>query len=82
MRLRKDPFRRTDTQYGLQKRFIVPYQVVNGTQIYQDTLHKKWFFFISGTKRKVERNFGRLAVLLKDLAYVQAVVTPTASMRR
>jgi hypothetical protein len=82
MRLRKDPFRRTDTQYGLQNGFIQPYQVVNGTQIYKDTLHKKWFFFINGTKRKVERNYGRLAILLNDLAYVQSVVTDTASMRR
>jgi hypothetical protein len=80
MRLRKDPFRRTDNQYGLQKRFLVPYQVVNGTQIYQDTLHKKWCFFVQGTKRKFERNYGKLSVLLNDLAYVQSVVTPSASM--
>jgi len=40
MRLRKDNFFANDTQYRIQKRIMLPYSVVSGVQIYNDTLAK------------------------------------------
>jgi len=45
MRLRKDNFFANDTQYRIQKRIMLPYSVVSGVQIYNDTLAKKYCFF-------------------------------------
>ena len=68
MRYRHESWFSTDTQYLLQKRILLPYAVVSGYQIYQDTLHKKYCFFTDELGR-VERGYSKYAQLLKDLAY-------------
>ena len=67
MRLRKDNFFATDTQYRIQKRILLPYAVVSGVQIYNDTLAKKYCFFTDELGR-VERPRNRYVQLLADLA--------------
>jgi len=67
MRLRKDNFFANDTQYRIQKRILLPYAVVSGVQIYNDTLAKKYCFFTEELGR-VERPRSRYVQLLKDLA--------------
>jgi hypothetical protein len=66
MRYRKQAFFFNATQYGIQKRFLVPSEVYNGVQIYKDTLHKKYCFFTDELGR-VERGYTRLAQLRKDI---------------
>jgi len=67
MRLRKDNFFSNDTQYRIQKRIMLPYSVVSGVQIYNDTLAKKYCFFTDELGR-VERPRRSYAQLLVDLA--------------
>jgi hypothetical protein len=67
MRLRRDNFFATDTQYRIQKRILLPYAVVSGVQIYHDTLAKKYCFFTDELGR-IERPRSRYSQLLVDLA--------------
>ena len=68
MRYRHESWFSNATQYLIQKRILQPYAVVNGYQIYLDTLHKKYCFYTDELGR-VERNLNRYAWLLRDLAY-------------
>ena len=67
MRYRHERLNCTDTQYRLKKRILLPYSVVSGYQIYNDTLAKKYCFF-SDKLGRVERPRSRYVQLLKDLA--------------
>ena len=67
MRYRHEKFSSTDTQYRLQKRILLPYAVVSGYQIYDDTLAKKYCFF-SDHLGRVERPRSSYVQLLQDLA--------------
>jgi len=67
MRYRHERIASTDTQYRLQKRILLPYSVVSGYQIYNDTLAKKYCFF-SDKLGRVERPRNQYQRLLQDLA--------------
>jgi len=67
MRYRHDSFFSPDTQYRLQKRILQPYSVVNGVQVYKDTLAKKYCFFTDELGR-IERGYTKYAQLVSDVA--------------
>jgi hypothetical protein len=70
-RYRKEDFRSTDTQYRRQKQILQPYALVNGVQIYDDTLAKKYCFF-TDEEGRIERPHGAYSQLLADLAGYQS----------
>jgi hypothetical protein len=70
MRYRHENYWSSEVRDLLKKRAIVPYAVVNGYQIYNDTLRKKYCFFTDELGR-VERPRNRYARLLLDLADYQ-----------
>jgi hypothetical protein len=79
MRYRHENYWSSETRDLIKKRAIVPYAVVNGYQIYNDTLRKKYCFFTDELGR-VERPRRMYARLLKDLEDYQkraAVHFPT-----
>jgi hypothetical protein len=74
MRYRHIPYFRTDTQYKLQKNILQPYAVVNGVQIYNDTLEKKYCFYTDELGR-IQRGYNNYAQLLVDLTNYLAAAT-------